>query len=122
AVTSLVSTDVDGDGKADIVAGLQTSTNSGKLLYYRNTGIGSIFSFTLQQVRDIPGGFPTALAAGDLGGVSRKDIIVGWRGNTTGYTGGVLIFYTETGTLPPSGVDPSGGSLTSFVPALTLAH
>lgn len=119
AVTSLALADVDGDGKLDIVAGVQTGLAAGKLVYYHNNTVLTP-SFSLQQARDVSGGFPIAVAAGDMGGATRNDIIVGWRQNTTSFAGGVLVYYTDSGSLPSSGVDPSGGSLQFMVPALTI--
>ncbi len=121
AVTCLGALDVDGDGKTDLVAGVQTSANAGRLMYFRNLTISSLaLSFGLSQVRDVPGGFPTAMATGDMGGATRKDVVIGWRQNTASFVGGVLVYSTDSGGLPSSGVDPSGGTLTNFVPALTI--
>ena len=121
AVTSIACADIDGDGLRDIVVGLQTSDHSGKLRVYKNTTIGNVISFTQLQEIDAPG-IPLCLAAADLGGGARKDILCGYRDNMSGFTGGVRIFFTDLGVLIPGGTDPSNGAITSMVPAVTTAN
>src|SRR5204862_6750008 len=100
----------------DIIAGVQLTTSSGEVQLWRPT---STWNFT--KARSVsPPGIPLALAAVDLGGVNRKDIVVGYRTNTTAYTGGVLVYPTDTGPLPATGYDPSGGQVANMVPAITV--
>jgi hypothetical protein len=47
---------------------------------------------------------------------------VGYRVGASGYVGGVRLYYLDGNTLPPSGVDPSGGALTNWVPAVTTGN
>jgi hypothetical protein len=63
-------------------------------------------------------GIPTSLVAGDFGGGSGTDIAMGWRQTDTNFAGGLLIYYTDILNLPFTGVDPSGGTITNFVPAV----
>jgi len=63
-------------------------------------------------------GIPTSLVAADFGGGSGTDLAMGWRDTDTGYGGGVLIYYTDLGTIPFVGVDPSAGAILNFVPAV----
>ena len=41
-----------------------------------------------------------------------------YRTDASSYGGGVRIYFTDSGTLPPNGTDPSAGAVTSMVPAL----
>jgi len=121
AATSIACTDVDLDGYPDIVLGTQDGASSGNLLYFHNEGMSLTVDFQLKRKVNAPG-IVTALAPGDFGGLSRTDLAVGWRADASGYGGGVLIYYLDAGTLPPSGTDPSSGLITSFVPALTTSN
>jgi hypothetical protein len=61
--------------------------------------------------------------AGDFGGsASRQDLAVGYRTSTTGYGGGVLLYFMDAGLIPGTGVDPSQGSVVNMVPALASAN
>lgn len=121
AVTSLTCADVDNDGKLDIIVGLQDSDHSGKLRWYKNTTVGSLLSFTLMESMDAPG-VPLSLVSGDFGGSNRSDIILGYRDNMSGYTGGLRVYYTDFSVLIPGGTDPSNGQITNMVPAITTAN
>jgi type II secretory pathway pseudopilin PulG len=114
-VTALCLADVDQDGYLDVVVGTQTAADGGRLMLLRN---GGSFSFTLPRVVDAPG-VVTALVAADFGGSTGTDIAVGFHTGSSSYVGGVRIYYLDSGTIPTSGVDPSGGALTNWVPALT---
>lgn len=114
-ITALAITDVNGDGLLDLVAGSQTTADGGHL-WQMNNGPG--WSFALVRVINAPG-IVTSIVAADLGGISRKDLAVGWHGSSTGYVGGVRIYYLDAGILPPTGIDPSAGQLQNWVPALT---
>jgi prepilin-type N-terminal cleavage/methylation domain-containing protein len=116
AVTSLTATDVNGDGRLDVVAGTHNSANNGRLLWLRN-GTGA-FDFDLARAVTAPG-IVTALASADLGGGATSDLVVGFRVGTSGYVGGVRIYYLDAGTIPHLGVDPSADALVNWVPAVT---
>jgi prepilin-type N-terminal cleavage/methylation domain-containing protein len=117
--TAVVTTDVNGDGVADVIVGTQSSTSSGSLLYYRNSGG---FNFALGHSKAAPG-IVTALRAADMGGATAvNDLVVGWRASTSNYAGGVLIYFLDVHGIPSSGVDPSGGSIVNMVPAVTAAN
>ena len=122
-VTCVTLCDVDGDGLDDVVAGLQTSTSGGALEYWHNEGS---LNFNLYRTITTPG-IVTSLSAADMGGTAlerdgvtpRRDIAVGWRENTTSFVGGLLLYFTDSGSLPSIGGDPSGGAIINFVPAIT---
>ncbi|HEY2954576.1 MAG TPA: FG-GAP-like repeat-containing protein [Candidatus Eisenbacteria bacterium] len=119
-VTSVTCLDVNGDGYLDIVAGTQTGTATGQIQYWKNDNAGTVPSFTSTRTVDAPG-IVTSLAAADLGGgASRTDVAMGWRATDTGYGGGILVYYCDSGTFPSNGTDPSAGSVFNFVPALTV--
>ena len=119
SVTTLACVDVNHDGRLDIVAGTQTGTAGGNLLYYRNKGT-SVLSFSMDDSITAPG-IPLSLAAGDLGGSNGTDMVLGWRTNETSYNGGVTIYYLDSGNLTgAAAVDPSGGTVTNMAPAVTV--
>ncbi len=116
AVTALAVVDVDSDGLLDVVAGTQTVADAGRLFLLRNTT--GMFDFYVARTVNAPG-IVTALAATDLGGAAVKDLVVGYRVGTTGYVGGVSIYFLDVGTIPHLGSDPSAGALANWVPAIT---
>ncbi len=119
AATALASTDVDGDGYRDIIVGTQNGTSTGSLIYLKNNGV---WGFGTIKVVNAPG-IVLSMAAADMGGaVSVKDLIVGWRGSTSDYSGGVTVYYLDSGVMPDTGVDPSGGAVTNMVPAIATAN
>jgi hypothetical protein len=68
-------------------------------------------------------GFVMSMHASDLGAnASRTDLAVGYHTSTVGYGGGVVVYYMDSGVIPNSGVDPSGGTIVNMVPALTSAN
>jgi len=118
--TCIVLSDVDGDGYRDIVCGSVTGVASGDLRYYHNDNPVA-FGFGHKRSVATPGPVQ-CLTAADFGGGTRSDIAVGWRQDTSSYAGGVLIYYTDLGTLPSTGVDPSGGLAINWCAALTANH
>ena len=122
SITSIAVTDVDGDGLLDVIAGTQSGSSTGNLVYCRNKNAVGVWSFTVQKVVAAPG-IVLSLNAADFGGdPTINDLAMGWRSSDTGYGGGVLIYFLDVRGLPSSGVDPSGGSLANMVPALASAN
>ena len=115
AVTALAALDVDGDGLVDVVAGTQTIAAGGRLIFLKNLNVA--WPFETRSSVAAPG-VVTSIAAADFGGTTRSDLVVGWRQGITEYMGGVRIYYLDAGTIPPSGVDPSAGTLVNWVPAV----
>jgi len=116
APTGVVTLDMNGDDYPDVVIGTQNAVNSGHLIYGRNKDAAG-FLFAIAKTVTVGGPVQTILAT-DLGGSTRPDIAVGWRTNDTAYTGGVLLYFTDVGTLTDSGTDPSGGLITDWCAAL----
>jgi hypothetical protein len=118
AVTAVAACDVDGDGWKDIVVGTQSGPGTGDLNLWHNGSSVVAWDFTLARTVAAPG-LVLALGTADLGGTARQDIAMGWRRDDASYVGGVSIWYTDLGTLPPYGVDPSAGEVVNMVPAVT---
>ena len=117
-VTSLCATDVDGDGRLDLVVGTRITSVSGDVQLWRGNGSGD---FSLTQNFVAPGPV-LCLAAADLGGVSRNDIVFGFRTNESVYSGGVRILYTDLGILPATAVDPAGGTASYMTTSVVSAN
>ena len=67
------------------------------------------------------GGIVQSMSSGDYGGATRGDLAVGTRASTTGFAGGVKIYYLDTGIIN-SGTDPSAGTVVNMVPALASGN
>lgn len=121
--TSVVALDADGDGWQDIFVGTQRSTSQGRIYQFRNTGdVSGLFTFSIVRGIDAPG-IVTTMTAAELGAnASRTDLAVGYRTSTTGYGGGVVIYYMDLGLIPFTGVDPSQATVVNMVPALASAN
>jgi hypothetical protein len=115
--------DADGDGWKDIFVGTQRSTSQGRIYQFKNTG-ATLGAYTFSIVRGIDApGVVLSLTAADLGGnASRTDLACGYRTSTSGYGGGVVIYYMDSGLIPFLGVDPSAGSIVNMVPAMATAN
>lgn len=113
--------DIDEDGYPDIVLGTRTSATAGRILVYRNTHATSTWTYSLVQSLSAPG-CVLSMAVADLGGSSASDIAVGYVTNTSSGAGGVRLFYNVGGTISTSSVDPSGGTVTKQVVAMTTGN
>ena len=122
AVTSLGVTDMNGDGKPDVVFGTQKSTSQGQLKYLRNYSVPTYWYFSHDRTVDAPG-IVMSITMADMGGTqSILDLIVGWKTAEGSYGGGVSVYYLDVRTLPNTGVDPSNGSIVNMVPATTSSN
>ncbi len=117
----LAASDVDGDGYPDIVLGTRTSTTAGRILVYRNTHATSTWTYSNVQSITAPGA-TLCMAMADLGGSSAGDLAIGYVSNTIKGTGGVRIYYNIGGQLSTTGLDPSAGSVTKQVTAMTTGN
>ncbi len=106
--TSLAITDLDSDGKPDIVVGTQNGSYTGRVLTYRNAYTTSPWTFTLRQAVSV-NGWVRALAVGDFSGTtSSGELLVGYQTNGS-YGGGLSMYPLASGYLtaaqsPVSGV------------------
>jgi hypothetical protein len=120
--TAITCLDADGDGWNDMFVGTQRSTSQGSVFQFRNLGLTTPWSYSIVRNVSAPG-FVMCMNAADLGGSpGRKDLAVGYRTSTTGYGGGVVIYFMDLGLLPATGVDPSQASVVNMVPALASAN
>lgn len=117
AVTSIVAFDISGDGKNDVIVGTQRSNTQGHLMQWDNN---TLFVWDFQNGRTVNApGIVLSLATADLGGLTRGDLVVGYRADQSTYVGGVQVFFCDANKIPNGGTDPSGGSVVNMVPALT---
>lgn len=121
AVTSLTCFDIDKDGKVDVAVGTQRNNTSGNLQQWDNKTTAGIWSFVKDREVNAPG-IVLSVATGDFGGLSGSDLAVGWRADASTYVGGVRVYFCDSNKIPSSGSDPSGGSVTNMVPALTTGN
>src|SRR5262245_18003610 len=120
AVTCLAPTKVDFDSLTDVIIGIQTSTSSGELQEFKNMTVAGLINFAYPRKTNTPS-IPLSLVATDLGGVAgHDDLAMGWRLNETSYVGGLRVLFMDFGRLPAIDTDPSNGSVTNMVPALTV--
>ena len=118
-VTSLVPVKVDFDGLVDVVVGVQTGSNDGELQQWTNA-TSAVLSFKHEHTVGAPG-IVLALATADFGGLAGQgDLAMGWRQDETSYVGGLRIYPLDAGKITSSNSDPSAGSITNMVPALTV--
>jgi hypothetical protein len=119
-VSALTTLKVNADTLTDVIVGIQTGLGSGQLQQWTNTSVPGSVSFSHVRTVAAPG-LVMSLASADFGGLaSRSDFAMGWRENTTSYVGGILVFPLDIGLLINNGIDPSAGSITNMVPALTV--
>ncbi|MBI5170063.1 MAG: hypothetical protein HZA61_11285 [Candidatus Eisenbacteria bacterium] len=122
AVTAIGVTDMNGDGKMDVVFGTQKSTSAGQLKYLRNFSIPTYWYFSHDRTVDASG-IVMSITVADMGATqSIQDLVVGWRTAEGSYGGGVTIYYLDVRTLPNTGVDPSNGTIVNMVPATTSSN
>lgn len=121
AVTSIACFDIDGDGKNDTIVGTQRSTSAGNLQQWGNKYDGVLWKFEMDREVNAPG-VVMSMAAADFGGSVRGDLAVGYRDNTGSYVGGVRVYFCDSGKIPATGNDPSGGSVAHMVPAVTIGN
>ena len=121
AVTSIVCFDIDGDGLKDAIVGTQSGTNRGNLQEWVNKYSSPTWNFSKDREVAAPG-IVQSLATADFGGSTRGDLAVGYRADVGNFLGGVRIYFCDTGKIPASGSDPSGGTVVNMVPALTIGN
>ncbi|MFD0686740.1 FG-GAP and VCBS repeat-containing protein [Actinomadura fibrosa] len=118
APQSLASGDVNGDGKADLVAGFPDDGKGGQVRVYSGTasGLGSATVID-QDSEGVPGTeepddlFGAAVAAGDVNGDGKADVAVGAPEEAIGTTakaGAVTVLYGGSGGLTGTGAQQFG--------------
>jgi prepilin-type N-terminal cleavage/methylation domain-containing protein len=114
AVMALAVTDVNDDGKKDIVVGTQTGLTSGNLIYYKSKAGATTWVFD-PPVTAAAQGVVTSMGHVDFNGDAIDDLIVGWRDSDLTYKGGVDIWYTTGKNLPASGSDVTDNKVKKWV-------
>jgi type II secretory pathway pseudopilin PulG len=118
-VNAVVCVDVDHDGYRDVVAGTTRNISSGKLVFIHNEN-PSLLDFQVRKYSNAPGPVQS-LGVGDFGGdPTHEDVALGWRADVGSYSGGLRIFYTDTGNVPDDGVDPLPSDIINWVAAITV--
>ncbi|MFD0691508.1 FG-GAP and VCBS repeat-containing protein [Actinomadura fibrosa] len=131
APTSLASGDVNGDGKADLVAGFPDDGKGGEVRVYSGSasGLGSVKAID-QDSDGVPGTeerddrFGASVAAGDVNGDGKADVAVGAPGEAIGTAaeaGAVTVLYGGSGGLTGTGSQQLGQG-TEGVPGSVEAH
>ena len=119
-VTCIAPAKVDFDTLTDLIVGIQTAVGAGELQEFKNLTFAGLINVAYQRKYSAPG-IPLSLVATDLGGISgHDDLALGWRENETSYVGGIRVLSLDFGRLPTLDTDPSNGSVTNMVPALTF--
>jgi prepilin-type N-terminal cleavage/methylation domain-containing protein len=119
-VTALTPVKADFDSLTDVIVGIQTGLGSGELQQWTNTLLSGVMSFSKDRTVAAPG-LVMSLCSADFGGLAtHNDFAMGWRQNTTSFVGGVKIYPLDTGRLINNDIDPSAGSITNMVPALSV--
>src|SRR5439155_659836 len=126
-VSSVLTMDCAGGMGPDIIVGTRSPTaGRGTIEIWQNSDAATP-TFSRQETYPSAGLIPTgtlgevaSMALADIDGDGRQDLVVTTK--TGNYSGGLLIYYLDTGNIPPNGTDPSAGALANFVPALTKAN
>jgi prepilin-type N-terminal cleavage/methylation domain-containing protein len=122
SVTCIAATKVDADTLIDLIVGVQTGFGAGELQEIHNATLAGIINFIFSRRYTAPG-IPLSVIAADLGGIAGKDdIAMGWRADETSYVGGIRVLSLDLNRLPLTDTDPSNGSITNMVPALTSSN
>jgi hypothetical protein len=109
---------VDADLIPDLVIGTRVSSVAGNIQYWRGNGSGS---FTLAGTFAAPGPV-LSIAAADMGGTAKTDIIFGYRDNESAFSGGVRILFLDLNALPPGADDPAGSTQNFMAPSIAVAN
>ena len=118
-VNAVACLDVDHDGYRDVMAGTTRGVSSGKLIFIRNEDPATL-DFQTRKFANAPGPVQS-LGVGDFGGdPTHEDVALGWRADIGSYSGGLRIFYTDTGNVPDDGVDPLPSDIINWVAAITV--
>ena len=119
-VTCIAPTRVDADTLTDLIIGVQTGFGAGELQEIHNATIAGIINFLYSRKYNAPG-IPLSLDRSGPGRHRRQDdIAMGWRQNETSFVGGIRVLSSISTALPAAiDTDPSNGSVTNMVPALT---
>jgi len=94
-VNTMILADLDGDGRKDLIVGTKTGTTSGELIIFQNVSKSTGNRFLCRADINLTNDVATALAAADIDGDGRVDVVVG----TQNATSGNLMLYHNTSTI-----------------------
>jgi Calx-beta domain/FG-GAP-like repeat len=107
--SSIISADLNADGNADLIVGNQDKTE-GSVFVFMGNGLGG-FGPRKSFVSSFANRFVTAVAAGDVNGDGKLDVVIASNGGGAGFFQGITVLAGDgAGNLTQSGSNATGGT------------